>query len=766
MTFLRHRATGLLVAALVAALTVSIQTTTAEAAVPAFGDVISFGDEAREIEIDTASGLAYVTTAASTTIRIVNPATRKVVDQFDVAANAAGLSVSPDGSLLYVALNGAGAVAEVDTATFATIRTLDVNVNLDDPRTWDVQVIGNDLFVSGNPGSNGLSYIVKVDLATAQSQRVASNRVIRGAPYFAWDGSDALLVGEGFSPNSLYRLDLSQEDAPLVAEDDHGAVGGAQHAVFASNGDTIVTAHGEEIDPQDLSVIGSVPEAWPATLGGPLVFFADFMADRSLRIRRYSMPNHAVTKAFNTSCANLDEVIFDFKVMPGNEVFLASFDTGLCIVNVSEDFPKCGGMAPTIVGNTLGNELVGTPGDDVILGLAGKDELWGLGGNDRLCGGSGNDELRPGDGDDRAFGGRGRDTLSYVDVVGPLMIDIGANVVEGSGNEIIAGFEKVHGTNGDDVIRGSSGNDVLDGRNGFDTIFGFEGRDRLIGGPRDDVLFGGIGNDRLVGDDGDDVLHGGPGKDRLEGGGEDDLASYEFAPGPVVINLEAKTVTGEGGDTLVSMRGAVGSAYDDVIRGDAGPNLLIGFGGDDEIRGLGGDDRLDGWTGDDTIYGGGGDDIIWGYDGIDQLFGGVGADLLLGEKGQDAIDGGPGADAVSYANAAGAVSIDLRDGTASGEGSDTLTSIVDAVGGPGNDVIKGNAAGNVLIGLEGNDDISGRGGDDGLDGREGSDILRGGDGTDECYNGESHFSCEAVFDLEMERLANSVLRRISWRHTP
>jgi hypothetical protein len=69
------------------------------------------------------------------------------------------------------------------------------------------------------------------------------------------------------------------------------------------------------------------------------------------------------------------------------------------------------------------------------------------------------------------------------------------------------------GTDGDDVIRCGSGNDRVDGRGGDDVIHCGSGND---------VVRGGSGDDRLFGESGDDLLDGGPGNDRLDGGSGDD----------------------------------------------------------------------------------------------------------------------------------------------------------------------------------------------------------------------------------------------------
>lgn len=80
------------------------------------------------------------------------------------------------------------------------------------------------------------------------------------------------------------------------------------------------------------------------------------------------------------------------------------------------------------------------------------------------------------------------------------------------------GDDVLGGTNGRDVIMGLGGNDVISGFNGDDVICGGAGNDVLSGDNGDDTLFGGLGDDRLDGDRGDDRLVGGPGTDVLTQG--------------------------------------------------------------------------------------------------------------------------------------------------------------------------------------------------------------------------------------------------------
>lgn len=86
----------------------------------------------------------------------------------------------------------------------------------------------------------------------------------------------------------------------------------------------------------------------------------------------------------------------------------------------------------------------------------------------------------------------------------------------GAGNAIL-------GTNGRDILVGTSRRDVICGGRGGDTIRGLGGNDLLVGGKGKDGLRGGGGNDTLRGGPGNDILAGGLGKDTLRGGGGRDL---------------------------------------------------------------------------------------------------------------------------------------------------------------------------------------------------------------------------------------------------
>lgn len=124
---------------------------------------------------------------------------------------------------------------------------------------------------------------------------------------------------------------------------------------------------------------------------------------------------------------------------------------------------------------------------------------------------------------------------------------------------------------------------------------------------------------------------------------------------------------------------------------------------------------LYGGPGRDQLAGGPLGDAIFGGTGRDRLLGGDGRDTLQGGPGDDQIDGGPGTDLGAWWEHTMSVAIDLQKGEASaGAERDTLTSIENATGGRGDDLLVGDSGPNRLAGGKGDDVLAGAGGNDRL----------------------------------------------------
>ncbi|WP_298192432.1 calcium-binding protein [Novosphingobium sp.] len=338
---------------------------------------------------------------------------------------------------------------------------------------------------------------------------------------------------------------------------------------------------------------------------------------------------------------------------------------------------------------------------------------------------------------------------------------------------------------------GGAGNDLITGWDGDDTLNGANGNDRIEGGRGDDTLGGGAGADLLAGGEGADTLIGGAGADTLIGGNGSDTASYEGAGTRVVVSLAVRS--GKGGEALgdkyAEIENLNGTAYNDILIGDAGANVLTGGAGNDRIDGRGGADTMTGGTGSD-IYSvdntgdkiiesaGAGNDIAYvsvnsyvmdaglerlvltgdayyavGNDGNNvmralgsgyhDLRGMGGNDQLYSGSGNDNLYGGTGND-VYYINNASDQAVEYA-----GEGNDLVNSTVSyelsykverlnlagsaAIDGKGNELantLTGNSGNNVLEGRQGRDTLRGGGGNDVLSGGKDSDMLIGGAGAD------------------------------------
>ncbi|MEP0069087.1 calcium-binding protein [Pyruvatibacter sp.] len=257
-------------------------------------------------------------------------------------------------------------------------------------------------------------------------------------------------------------------------------------------------------------------------------------------------------------------------------------------------------------------------------------------------------------------------------------------------------------------------------------------------GPSSFFVYGNGANNLITTGDADDLLMGAGGDDTLNGGGGDDIASYQYDPAAVNINLATGTGSdGYGGtDTLVSIEALLGSQFDDTLTGDSNDNYFLGLGGNDIINGGGGIDTVsyefvdgirggvivnlaqgsatDGFGGFDTLAS---IEIVIGSDFIDHIVGDANDNTLSGGASNDFLDGGDGFDTASYEFAQASVVVSLASGTASdGYGTtDTLRNIEAVTGSIFADQITGDSGINRLEGLFGADHLDGAGGDDLVD---------------------------------------------------
>ena len=239
-------------------------------------------------------------------------------------------------------------------------------------------------------------------------------------------------------------------------------------------------------------------------------------------------------------------------------------------------------------------------------------------------------------GDDVLVGGDGSDTASYDDVTSTVTVDMGAGTVTGSdiGSDTLSGIEKVVTGAGDDVLKGSSGNDTLDGGLGDDVFWATEGNDVILTGGGTDALYLSFGYEPVSlsvnTDTGDLTLV-------VEKAGTEHTVTVENHLTDQLSAIRVYTSTNHssfdeyGLSVSVVQLGAqtLYRAMTDM------PTIVGGSSGNDALLGAGGDDVLLGNDGNDNLSGGGGDDF---------LAGGAGNDRYLVDAGDDIIEVGGGAD--------------------------------------------------------------------------------------------------------------------------
>ncbi|HVL80204.1 MAG TPA: calcium-binding protein [Actinomycetota bacterium] len=325
-----------------------------------------------------------------------------------------------------------------------------------------------------------------------------------------------------------------------------------------------------------------------------------------------------------------------------------------------------------------------------------------------LIGSDGPDTIATGtESNNRIDGAPGADTLSFCAGSG-VTVDLAAtgpqNTVGAGSNKTFLNLENVIATPGNDTIMGSALNNVLDGAAGTDTV-SFAGRPNgvrvnLSLNTAQDTRDGNdtiLNFENLTGTAFNDVLSGNALDNRLDGGAGQDIVTHRGRTGPVTVNLATGTASGEGADVLLGIDHASGSEGNDTITGNGAANHLWGRGGNDQISGA---------DGDDTISGGPGDDVL---------------------------DAGLGVDNVSYEPSETGVTVNLGVGGAQntvGDGTDTLSGFEQLTGSRYDDTLTGGSGNDVLRGGPGNDTIDGAGGNDGLQGGPGNDVLTGGAGID------------------------------------
>lgn len=218
---------------------------------------IELGGLGSDMEYKASTNKLYVSIPSMGQVTEIDIDGKAISNNYPIGGEVQRIDLSSDGETLYSTLYGDGDIAYLELDT-GNVEVVDLSMELDDDRAWDIAEVSPDrIVVSSNPGSNGFAYIVEVrrDLGNVAT-RVADQRIIRASPEFAVaENGSSVYVGEGFSPNSLYKLDATVADMPLVLEDNHGNVSGTSHLTLNSSNTMIYLASGQVLSTTNFSQV-------------------------------------------------------------------------------------------------------------------------------------------------------------------------------------------------------------------------------------------------------------------------------------------------------------------------------------------------------------------------------------------------------------------------------------------------------------------------------------------------------------------------------
>jgi Ca2+-binding RTX toxin-like protein len=181
------------------------------------------------------------------------------------------------------------------------------------------------------------------------------------------------------------------------------------------------------------------------------------------------------------------------------------------------------------------------------------------------------------------------------------------------------------GSHLDNTVQGSAFNDIIRGANGDDELRGNAGNDIIDGGHGDDYLYGGAGNDILFPGTGSGIVNGNDGIDTVNFSNATSAVDIKLEVTNSIDNLPVgaslleliqylvplgESSSADGTNILKYLENAIGSNYNDSIKGTSSDNLLFGGHGADIIDALAGNDVLIAGGGFDTLSGGTGADVF------------------------------------------------------------------------------------------------------------------------------------------------------------
>ncbi len=254
------------------------------------GYSLLFESDVYDLIVDKRRRRIYASLPKQGEIAVISTETNIVTDRIAVPEGPKRMRLSLSGDELFVALEQAAAIAAIHLDTKQR-ETIELKTDLVAAPTHDViEVEPGRLFVSVSHPSGQFSQLVTVRRATGVTLHVAGKQTMGPSPTFLGDPAGRVLyVGNGDqSPEKIYKLDVSKEDAPILQES-NVSVGGVEDLAVAPDGSKLFVRTGEVLAASSLQVLADVGLGYPAlSSDGSLLYSLDGTRIRVLSATSFS----------------------------------------------------------------------------------------------------------------------------------------------------------------------------------------------------------------------------------------------------------------------------------------------------------------------------------------------------------------------------------------------------------------------------------------------------------------------------------------------
>lgn len=299
------------------------------------GRYFSFEAPVKDAVYDEDDGRLYVSVEGSTELRVLDTDNLEEVDRLSMGTQPNRLALSLDGDELLVSLSERAAVQAIDRSTF-TKEEYSLKMDLTGPPTYDVVEVQPGKFAASvaHVSGDGWGQIVSYNRSKDSTSHLAGATTM-GADAQLSVGPDQrymYVADHAFSPDELFKLDLSEPEGPIVAKSRN--VGYTWDVAPSPDGNHVFTSGTPLLDDEafalnasDLSVIEEIKSGMP-TFGSTsdLIYMVNVNKVRSFNVSSFEKVldmNVQFEDVYHVDVSEENERIY---VVTDNEVFAIKID--------------------------------------------------------------------------------------------------------------------------------------------------------------------------------------------------------------------------------------------------------------------------------------------------------------------------------------------------------------------------------------------------------------------------------------------------------